>query len=51
MALDWGNSLPLAVPYLALEMRQRGHSEEEIDKLIFQNPYKFLSQSPNFKLI
>ncbi len=49
-AADWGNSLPLAVPYLALEMRQRGHSEEEIDKLIFQNPYKFLSQSPNFKL-
>ncbi|MGC8742391.1 MAG: TatD family hydrolase [Verrucomicrobiia bacterium] len=49
-ACDWGNSVPLAIPYTALEMRRRGHSEETIDKLIFKNPYTFLSQSPKFKL-
>lgn len=49
-ACDWGNSVPLAIPYTALEMRQRGHSPETIDKLIFQNPRDFFSQAPNFKL-
>lgn len=49
-ACDWGVSDPLAVPKTALEMQQRGHSEEAVDQLIYQNPHKFLSQSPNFKL-
>jgi len=49
-ACDWGVSVPLAVPYTALEMRKRGHSAEAIDKLIYQNPLKFLSQSPKFRL-
>jgi predicted metal-dependent TIM-barrel fold hydrolase len=49
-ACDWGVSVPLAVPYTALEMRKRGHSAEAIDKLIYQNPLKFLSQNPKFKL-
>jgi len=49
-ACDWGISDPLAVPKTALEMRRRGHSAEAIDKLIYQNPAKFLSQSPKFKL-
>jgi predicted metal-dependent TIM-barrel fold hydrolase len=47
-ACDWGVSDPLAVPKTALEMRKRGHSEEAIDKLIFQNPVKFLGQCPKF---
>src|SRR5437763_14759356 len=49
-ACDWGISDPLAVPKTALEMRRRGHSAEAIDKLIFQNPSRFLSQCPKFKL-
>jgi predicted metal-dependent TIM-barrel fold hydrolase len=49
-ACDWGVSVPLAVPYAALEMRKRGHSAEVIDNLVYGNPIKFLSQSPKFKI-
>ena len=49
-ACDWGVSVPLAVPYAALEMRKRGHTVEAVDKLVYQNPIKFLSQSPKFKV-
>jgi predicted metal-dependent TIM-barrel fold hydrolase len=49
-ACDWGVSDPLAVPKTALEMKKRGHSVEAIDKLIYQNPLKFLSQCPKFKI-
>lgn len=49
-ACDWGVSDPLAVPKTALEMRRRGHSAEAIDKLVYQNPKKFLGQCPKFKL-
>ena len=49
-ACDWGVSVPLAVPRTAVEMRRRGYNAEQIDKLIYQNPAKFLSQSPKFKL-
>ena len=49
-ACDWGVSVPLAVPYAALEMRARGHGSEKIDRLIFLNPARFMSQSPKFKM-
>ena len=49
-ACDWGVSIPLAVPRTALEMRKRGHDENRIDKVIYQNPIRFMSQSPRFKL-
>ena len=49
-ACDWGVSDPLAVPKTALEMKKRGHLAAAIDRVIFQNPKKFLRQSPNFKL-
>lgn len=49
-ACDWGHSDPLAVPKTALEMRRRGHSAETIDTLLFQNPHRFLSQCPKFKV-
>jgi hypothetical protein len=49
-ACDWGVSVPLAVPYAALEMKRRGHVQDAIDKLIFQNPIRFLGQCPKFKL-
>lgn len=49
-ACDWGVSVPLIVPRTALEMRRRGHTAEAVDKLIYQNPLRFLSQSPRFRL-
>jgi predicted metal-dependent TIM-barrel fold hydrolase len=49
-ACDWGVSDPLAVPKTMFEMRKRGHSAAAIDKLVYQNPLKFLSQCPKFKL-
>src|SRR6266568_2814662 len=45
-ACDWGVSVPLAVPYAALEMRKRGWTPEKIDGVIYQNPIRFMSQSP-----
>jgi uncharacterized protein len=50
-ACDWGVSVPLAVPYAALEMRRRQHSAEAIDRFIFGNPLRFLSQNPRFKTL
>ena len=49
-ACDWGVSDPLAVPKTALEMKKRGHAAEAVENVVFGNPVKFLSQSPNFKL-
>ena len=49
-ACDWGVSIPLAVPRTALEMKKRGHTADKIDKMIYQNPVKFMSQSSRFKL-
>ncbi len=49
-ACDWGVSDPLAVPKAALEMKKRGHSAKAIDRLVFENPLKFLSQCPKFKV-
>jgi predicted metal-dependent TIM-barrel fold hydrolase len=49
-ACDWGMSDPLAVPKTALEMKKRGHPAATIEKVVFENPKKFLGQSPNFKL-
>ena len=47
-ACDWGRSDPLAVPKTAVEMRRRGHTDETIDQLVFQNPIRFLAQNPRF---
>jgi uncharacterized protein len=49
-ACDWGESVPLAVPHTALEMRKRGHALEAIDRIIYGNPIRFMSQSRKFKL-
>jgi predicted metal-dependent TIM-barrel fold hydrolase len=49
-ACDWGRSDPLAVPKAAVEMRRRGHSDEVIDQLLFQNPARFLGQNARFNL-
>ena len=45
---DWGTSDPLAVPKTALEMKRRGHLAAAIEKVIFENPKMFLSQSEHF---
>lgn len=49
-ACDWGVSDPMAVPKCALEMKRREHSAEFIEKVIYHNPAKFLSQAKNFQL-
>jgi uncharacterized protein len=49
-ACDWGPSLPDAVPHFALAMRRRGHAEELIRRIVFENPATFLGQSPKFQL-
>ena len=49
-ACDWGVSDPLAVPKTAFEMRRRGHSAEFVDQVLYQNPVRFLSQCPKFKI-
>jgi predicted metal-dependent TIM-barrel fold hydrolase len=49
-ACDWGVSVPLAVPYAAMEMRKRGHSADVADKMIYQNPMNFMRQNPKFVL-
>jgi predicted metal-dependent TIM-barrel fold hydrolase len=49
-ACDWGESVPLAIPKTALEMRRRGWGAEAIDRVIYQNPVRFLSQTPQFCL-
>jgi predicted metal-dependent TIM-barrel fold hydrolase len=47
-ACDWGVSIPLSIPYTAMEMRRRGHSPEAVDALIYQNPKDFMGQCPKF---
>ena len=49
-ACDWGVSVPLNVPYTALEMKRRGWSGEDIDQVVYQNPLQFLGQCKRFKL-
>ncbi|MDG1889852.1 MAG: TatD family hydrolase [Verrucomicrobiota bacterium] len=49
-ACDWGISRPLAVPHALLEMKQRGHPTDWIDKVAFQNPIQFMSQCSKFKV-
>lgn len=49
-AADWGDSDPLATLRAADEMRRRGHPAARIEKVFFENPRDFLSQSPKFAL-
>ena len=46
---DWGNSDPLAVPKAQIEMRTRGHGEDAVKRMSFDNPVRFLSQSGKFR--
>jgi len=49
-ACDWGPSEPLAVPKFIAEMRRRRHAESLIHRVVFENPVRFLGQSPKFRL-
>lgn len=46
---DWSVSDPLATVKCANEMRRRGHPEALIQKVFYDNPGSFLSQSPKFR--
>jgi predicted metal-dependent TIM-barrel fold hydrolase len=46
---DWGPSDPTAVPQFIFAMRRRGHTEETIRKVVYDNPLAFLNQSRNFQ--
>jgi hypothetical protein len=48
-AADWGVSDPLATLKAADEMRMRGHPEDLIGRVFFENPKAFLSQCPKFE--
>jgi predicted metal-dependent TIM-barrel fold hydrolase len=45
---DWGPSDPLSVPKFQREMARRGHSEERIARVSFDNPRSFLGQCVKF---
>jgi predicted metal-dependent TIM-barrel fold hydrolase len=49
-ACDWGPSEPVAVPRFVMEMRRRRHDETFIQRVVLENPIRFLSQSPKFKV-
>ena len=44
-AADWGPSDPLSVPRTVLEMRRRGFSPAEIERVVWTNPRSFYAQS------
>jgi predicted metal-dependent TIM-barrel fold hydrolase len=46
---DWGKSNPLAVPEFIQEMKRRGHPQEAIHKLVYENPLEFFSQSARWQ--
>ncbi len=46
---DWGVSDPLAVPQFMLEMRRRGHAEELIRKVVYENPLAFWRQCARWR--
>ena len=48
-AADWGDSDPIATLRAAQEMRMRGHSEEQVERVLWHNPCAFLGQSPKFE--
>ena len=45
---DWGVSDPLSVPLVAGEMKKRGFSKNEIERVTLYNAYEFFRQSSKF---
>src|SRR5947209_11222309 len=46
---DWGRSNPLAVPEFIQEMKRRGHAEEAIHRVVYENPLTFFQQSARWQ--
>jgi predicted metal-dependent TIM-barrel fold hydrolase len=44
-ACDWGVSDPLKVPKTVVAMRDAGFSDDDIDRVVWQNPVEFFGQS------
>lgn len=49
-AADWGVSDPFNLHRCVLDFRQRGHDPQEVVNIFHNNPVRFFSQSPNFKV-
>jgi len=47
---DWGPSDPLNVPRTALEMRRRGFSDDDIAKIVWENPMEFYRNTGRIKI-
>jgi predicted metal-dependent TIM-barrel fold hydrolase len=45
---DWGPSDVLSVPKVARQMLSVGFSRDEVERLVWENPIRFYSQSSNF---
>jgi len=48
-ACDWETSDPLAVPKCAKLMCDTGFTRTQVRRVVWENPYHFLAQSPKFK--
>lgn len=48
-AADWGPSDPLMVTHTISELRRRKVKEDDIRKLVWENPHKFFAQSGRLK--
>jgi uncharacterized protein len=48
---DWSVSDPLSILKCANEMRRRGHPEDAINKVFYNNPKTFLGQCPKFQAV
>jgi len=49
-AADWGISHPSRLVDTMLEFRRRGHSAAQAHEVFYNNPCRFLSQNPKWKL-
>jgi hypothetical protein len=49
-AADWGVSDPLKVPKTAKAMRDAGIPDQQIERIVWDNPASFFSQSGNMDL-
>ena len=45
---DWGASNPMNLPDFIRALRSRGHDEEAIHELVYENPLRFFSQAERF---
>jgi hypothetical protein len=46
---DWGPSDPGTLHQAIFEMRRRGHPDERVEELFYDNPCRFLGQCPKFR--